>query len=393
MATAREACYVAVLSRLEDRMRSFASILMAVSLLAGCNGGAAPGGGTPGKDGATAKPGDIGETIATVNGTPIGSKEFEENASRRTSTSGGALTADEKKEVADRMVDDVLLYNEALKRDLDKDPKVKKVMVNTLLRDEVYGNVRSADFTDQELQTYFEAHKDEFIVPEKVQVKRILIKVGDARSDADAKKQADQVRADLVKNPDSFKDLAEKFSEDPYKRRGGDVGFVSKTGKPGLDQKVVDKAFELKNGDISEVFKTDEGYNIISIANRREEVERTFQQMKGSVLRKVKNDKLKELYDAYVAKLRAGAKIEMDDAKIQKMEVQGTKQPAGPGMTIGPNGAMRPGGGMPGMPGMPEKGGADEMDEDEGGEGGAEGGAPAAPVTVTPPPAPAPAPK
>jgi peptidyl-prolyl cis-trans isomerase C len=78
------------------------------------------------------------------------------------------LSAAEKKEVADRMVEDELLYEEALKRGLDKDPKVKKVMVNTLLREEVYANVRSADFTDQELQTYFEAHKDEFIVPEKV---------------------------------------------------------------------------------------------------------------------------------------------------------------------------------------------------------------------------------
>jgi hypothetical protein len=120
------------------------------------------------------------------------------------------------------------------------------------------------------------------------------------------------------------------------------------------------------------VFKTDEGYNVISVANCREEVERTFQQMKGSVLRKVKNDKLKELYDSYVAKLKTDAKIEIDEAKLATIEVQGAKQPTGPGMSLsGPGGGpMRPGA----VPGM-EKTGADEMaagvEDDEAGEGGA----------------------
>jgi len=358
-------------------MRSFASILLVGSLLGACDNGGGGGNATTSKAEGAGKPADIGETIAKVNGTPIGSKEFEEAASRKTAAEGATLSAAEKKEVADRMVEDELLYEEALKRGLDKDPKVKKVMVNTLLREEVYANVRSADFTDQELQTYFEAHKDEFIVPEKVQIKRILIKVTDERPDAEAKKLADTVHADLVKKPDSFKDLAEKNSEDPYRRRGGDVGFVAKTGKPGLDQAVVDKAFELQNNQISDVFKSDEGYNIISVANRREEVERTFQQMKGSVLRKVKNDKLKELYDSYVAKLKEGAKIEVDEAKLASIEVQGAKQPTGPGMSLsGPGGgAMRPGA----VPGM-EKTGADEMaagvEDDEVGEHEEGGAAP-----------------
>jgi hypothetical protein len=322
-------------------MRSFASILFVGSLLGACDNGGGGGKATTAKADAS-KPADIGETIAKVNGTPIGSKEFEDAASRKTAAEGGALSAAEKKEVADRMVEDELLYEEALKRGLDKDPKVKKVMVNTLLREEVYANVRSADFTDQELQTYFEAHKDEFIVPEKVQIKRILIKVSDERPDAEAKKLADSVHTELVKKPDSFKDLAEKNSEDPYKRRGGDVGFVAKTGKPGLDQAVVDKAFELQNNQISDVFKTDEGYNIISVANRR-----------------------------YVAKLKTDAKIEIDEAKLASIEVQGAKQPTGPGMSLG-----GPGGGpmRPGVPGM-EKTGADEMaagvEDEEAGEGAA----------------------
>jgi peptidyl-prolyl cis-trans isomerase C len=284
---------------------------------------------------------DKGATLATVNGLEVGAKEFEAAASRKIPKAGASLSMDEKKEVLDRLVDEKLLYQAALKKGLDQDPKVQKVMVNTLLREAVYANVRNSDFTDEDLQKYFDDNKDDFVVPEKVQIKRILIKVSDDRSDADAKAEAERIRGELGSKPDSFKELATKHSEDPYKRRGGDVGFVPKSGKPGLDQAVVDKAFDLTVNDISEVFKTDEGYNIVTIANKRERVERTFQQMKGSVLRKVKNERLKSLYESYVGELRTGAKISTDEGKLQGIEVKAAKRPKAPGFGFGPGGGPR----------------------------------------------------
>ena len=269
---------------------------------------------------------------------------------------------DEKKEVLDGLVEEKLLYAEALNKGLDKDPKVQKVMVNTLLREDVYSTVKNSDFTDEMLQAYYEEHKSEFVVPEKVQIKRILVKVTDVRPDADAKKEAERLLAEVKKDPESFKDVAAKFSEDPYKRRGGDVGFVSKEGKPGLDAAIVDKAFGMATGAVSDVFKSDDGYNIVQVAARREQVERTFQQMKGSVLRKVKNEKMKELYDAYVAKLRTGASVKIEESKLAALEIKNARRPFSPGNAIGaegeegelPTGQLEPG---------------DEMGE-EGGEGG-----------------------
>ena len=314
-------------------------VLLLSGLLAACDSTTGTTDGktatTAGADASSSSSDDIGDVLATVDGIKIGSKEFEEDASRRTPESGDALSMDEKKDVMDRLVEEKLLYKAALAKGLDKDPKVQKVMVNTLLRDVVYANVRNADFTDQELESYYEAHKDDFVVPEKVQVKRILIKVKDDLPDDKAKAQADQIRAQLVKNPDSFKDLAAKFSEDPYRRRGGDVGFVAKTGKPGLDQAVIDKAFTMNVGEISPVFKGEDGYNIIEVANKRERVERTFQQMKGSVLRKVKNDKLKELYEQYVDSLKNGAKIDIDQAKLTAVDVSPAHRPMMPGLSLG----------------------------------------------------------
>jgi parvulin-like peptidyl-prolyl isomerase len=279
-----------------------------------------------------------GEVLATVNGLSVGSKEFETAAARKIPSQGDALSDDEKKEVLDRLVDEKLLYQAALAKGLDKDPKVQKVMINTLLREAVYANVRNSDFTDEDLQAYFEQHVDEFVVPEKVQIKRILIKVKDGRSDDEAKAEAKRIRREVIADPSKFKELAKKYSEDPYRRRGGDVGFVALKGKPGLDQAVVEKAFTLPKDGVSKVFKTDDGYNIVMVANKREKVERTFQQMKGSVLRKVKNEKLKSLYESYVGNLRVDAKIKTHDDRLSGIEVKAARRPAGPGMGPGMGG-------------------------------------------------------
>lgn len=301
---------------------------------------------------------DIGEVLATVNGMSIGSKDFEKAAARTAPAEGETLSDAERHEVLDRLIADKVLYQEALRLGLDQDPKVQKVMVNTLLRQEVYAQVRNSDFSEDMLQAYYDSHPEEFVVPEKVQIKRILVRVSDERSDAAALAEAQKLRGLVASNPkDDFKEVASKHSEDPYRRRGGDVGFVSSEGKPGLDKAIVDKAFEMSVGEVSEPFLTDDGYNIIYVANKRERVERTFQQMKGSVLRKVKNEKLKDLYQGYVDKLQEGAKIEIDEAKLAAVDIKHAAKAAPPGMEINPMLTQR----EAGIPGEDDEG--DMMDE------------------------------
>lgn len=360
------------------RMKVF-GLALAISgliLSVGCNNNSQPSGTTTG-----AAQQDVGEKLAEVNGMVIGTTEFDEAYSRTMRPQEGQDEAALKKEVMDRLVADKVLYQEALRQGLDKDPKIQRMMINTLLRKDVYGAIKNNDISDEELQKYFDDHKDEFIVPEKVQVKRILLRVDDPAKDAEVKAKAETLLAEVNKNPDSFKDVAIRDSQDAFARRGGDMGFVSKDGKPGIDAQVIDEAFKLEAGKISGVFKTAEGYNIVQAVNKRERVERTFDQMKGAVLRKLKAEKSKSIQDEYVAKLKGTAKISIDDAKL------GSYQPkAKPTMMPGMEGGM-PGmpAGMPGMPGaMPGMPGA--------GMPGAIPGAPALPAGAAPAGAPGAAP-
>ena len=78
-----------------------------------------------------------------------------------------------------------------------------------------------------------------------MQIYRLLVKIKDDFPDADAKGKADRLHSELKNDVTKFKDLASKESDGPFRRRGGDVGFVPGLGKPGLDETVVTKAFSM----------------------------------------------------------------------------------------------------------------------------------------------------
>jgi len=269
----------------------------------------------------------VGETLASVNGMPIGTKEFDQMAMRQVGRDG-SLSEEARNEVIARLVDEKLLYQEALRQGIDKDPKLQKMMVNTLLKEAVYNSARAPAVSDEELRSYFESHKQDFVVPEKVQVKHILIKADAGESADAAKARAESVRAEVLSHREDFKNIAQRYSSGPFARRGGEMGFVSSAGKPGVPTVVVEQAFMLQKGEVSEVFSSDDGWNIVYVPNRRERVERTFEQMRGSVQRKVKSNRYRQLFDDYVGALKNGADISIDESKVSAHEVVPPAPPA-----------------------------------------------------------------
>lgn len=261
---------------------------------------------------------DAGVPVAWVEGEPIYAADLQASLERVVPVDPHDTqpSAEQMLEALHSLIEEEMFYQAAMRSGLSHEPKVKKVLVNTLLREHVYGDVKNSDFSDEELQAYFDAHHDEFTVPEKRQIKRIFIASGEDRSAEEAREHAEGLRRQVIEDPSSFARLASEFSEDPYKRRGGDLGFVSIEGKPGIPEETINAAFRLAEGQTSEVFETDHGAEFVMVVSMRSEVARTFPQMKGSVLRKMKNDRYQELYDAYVEQLRQEAVIQIDEAAL-----------------------------------------------------------------------------
>lgn len=285
--------------------------------IVGCGGSATQ---SPSADG-SARPVD-GKVIARVGDGVITAQDFADAAARSFAV-GAELSKQERREILDELVTEQVLFQEAVQRELYRDPKIRPILVKLLLREDVYGSVRNVEVPRAELEAYFNAHREEFTIPEKVQIKRIYLRFGGDTDRTEA--QALSLGKDLVtrvkKDPTVFKELAEQYSDDPNKRRGGELGYVGREGVPGVPPEVIERAFSLPLNQVSEPFVAGEGVNILIVPSKREAIERSFEQMQGSVLRAVKNEKFEELTDKYIATAKAKYQVTVDDAAVDEVKI------------------------------------------------------------------------
>lgn len=292
-----------------------------VALLVACSGGegdGADGGGV--RRPPPAQPEALGPVVADVGIGYVTATEFSEAASRSPGA-GPDMPLDRRTAVLDELVTEEAMFQEALRVGLVRDPKVRKVLVNLLLRKEVYANVDNSDFSDDELRAFYDDHKADFVVPAKVQIRRILVGFGEDRTRAEAQKILEDAQKRIQRDVGLFTEIASEISEDAYRRRGGDLGFVPLEGKPGIDPKVAEVAFDLKPGRLSDIFEADGGLNLVLAVTRRDEVERSFSQMRGSVLRKLRNERFQELTEQYVDNLRTKAGVTIHEEALKSAPV------------------------------------------------------------------------
>ena len=144
---------------------------------------------------------------------------------------------------------------------------------------------------------------------EEVHARHILFRVTDPNNQAASKAAEDKVKATIerIKKGEDFATLANALTEDPSgKQSGGDLGFFTR------DQMVPEfseVAFRLQKGQISDPIKTQFGWHVLKVEDKRMRAAPPFEQVRGEIeqfaTRKAQVD--------FVAKLRADAKIERLD--------------------------------------------------------------------------------
>jgi peptidyl-prolyl cis-trans isomerase C len=143
--------------------------------------------------------------------------------------------------------------------------KLKKEIGDSLIIEELVGPIMTNDFvlSEADYNTFVAENKDKLAVPPSVQASHILIAVDKADAPevkAEKKAKIDALKKQLNEGAD-FATLAEENSDCPSgKRAGGDLGTFAK-GQMVPEFETV--AFELKDGDVSEVIETQFGYHII----------------------------------------------------------------------------------------------------------------------------------
>ncbi|MBP2241943.1 foldase protein PrsA [Cytobacillus eiseniae] len=142
--------------------------------------------------------------------------------------------------------------------------------------------------TDDELLAYFEENKDSYAQAEQIQASHILV---------EDEETAKEVRKKLEAGED-FGKLASEYSTDvSNSETGGDLGFF---GRGEMVQTFEEAAFTLEIGEISAPVKTDYGYHIIKVVEKKEAKEAVYEEVKQEIKETLFDSKLETEYATWL---------------------------------------------------------------------------------------------
>jgi peptidyl-prolyl cis-trans isomerase SurA len=153
-------------------------------------------------------------------------------------------------------------------RDLRK--KYKSQIKEKLLEDKlVSSKLSSVGISNKEVKDFFDFYQDSLPEqPEAVRLSHILLTIKPSDYTLDSLEQKAEKILSEAENGGDFASLAQKYSEDPSKDKGGDLGFFK---KGDLLPEFEKKAFSLNPGEIG-MAKTNLGYHIIKSEEKKDDL-------------------------------------------------------------------------------------------------------------------------
>lgn len=161
-----------------------------------------------------------------------------------------------------------------------------------------------------EAAQFFRDNPDRFVLPEQLHIYAITIRV-DPSSPA-ATWAAAEARAGAVlrrlRRGASFEAMARTYSTDPSRTSGGDMGYFH---RGTLNDEFEKAAGQLSAGEASEVIRTLYGFHIVRIADVRPARKKTFDEVRGELQKDLTARRCAETADAWTARLRASARVDV----------------------------------------------------------------------------------
>ncbi len=210
------------------------------------------------------------------------------------------FSVEEKKRFIQNWVELEIFYNEAVRRGLQKDPRIRArilTLEKEFLADHlVFLELRDRiSVSEEEVERYFTEHGDDYKY--EYRVSHILV---------NTLEEAEEVK-ELLKTK-SFAWVANRYSVDPMAKRGGDLGYLTKGNMIPEFETVI---FDLEPGEVSRIVESDFGFHLIKMVGMREAgVKVSLDEVRERIMSRLIMDKRAKAYSGFVASLKNSADIE-----------------------------------------------------------------------------------
>lgn len=214
----------------------------------------------------------------------------------------------DKSIVLDQMISEKLLIQEAKNMGLEEDNDVleqikkitEQILVQALIEREILDKIR---VNDEIVLEYYEQNKDSFTEKEQVHLYNILLETEEEAQDV-----LEQLRAGK-----DFSEIAIEKSTGPSAAQGGDLGYLSRgTIIPDIEEVV----FALELEKLSEIIKTDFGFHILKITEKKPETVKTIEEVKEGIIEILLPTKQKEAFEDLLEELKGKVEIEINEEAL-----------------------------------------------------------------------------
>jgi len=175
---------------------------------------------------------------------------------------------------------------------------------NTLLTQRVISSEVGShiNISDEEVTKYYEAHKTEFVRPEQVALREIVVSTEGKKPEdlPDLKKKA-ETALKRVQDGEDFGELAKRLSDGSTKSQGGFLG-IYKRGE--LSPELEDKVFKMKRKDLTQVMETRQGFLVLEVLEHYDEGEQSLAKVKNEIMDKLYSGRMEPAMREYLKTLR-----------------------------------------------------------------------------------------
>ncbi|MCX7749437.1 MAG: peptidylprolyl isomerase [Clostridia bacterium] len=201
------------------------------------------------------------------------------------------------------LVNQELFYLDAVENAFDKEEEflqeIEKAKLNILKQYALNKVLNSAVVGENEVVAYYLANQSQFSAPASVSASHILV---------DELEKAQDI-AKEIENGLSFSDAAKEYSKCPSGKQGGSLGYFS-AGR--MVPEFEKAAFGMEKGEISSPVKTQFGYHLIMVEDKKDEAVKSVDQVRDQIVSQIMAQKQNELYQSKVNELKGKYPIEIN---------------------------------------------------------------------------------